>query len=57
MQDEREGITFQLERSMDNNKWETIATGLPTDDGQVIATDPGAMERYSRAFYRLREEN
>jgi len=55
MQDDREEMTFQLERSMDGTEWETIATDLPTEDGQVIATDPGAMGRYGRAFYRLRE--
>jgi len=45
--------TFILQRSPDAQAWQTIASGLTANAGQVVATDVGAAATSRRLFYRF----
>ncbi|MFT5411376.1 MAG: peroxidase [Verrucomicrobiales bacterium] len=48
------GATYHLQRSLDGQAWQTIASDLvPNAHRQVIATDPVAGDTRQRAFYRI----
>ncbi|MGI9241032.1 MAG: peroxidase family protein [Verrucomicrobiales bacterium] len=48
--------TFALERTMDSAVWETVASDLVVEDGEVNFTDTGIGDLTRRVFYRFRQE-